>query len=227
MRYLVPAMALAAMAAPAGALDPQSVARTLEPSVVRVMVVGPDGAASGSGFVVSWAGHVVTNFHIVEPHIEAGWNMFVLPSGGAPKDRRPAALVKAFPGEDLAVLQVKGLDLPPVQLSGTGAESGAKGMTIFAAGFPEAGARLGAGLQTSFTGGTVSRVFTGSWSAEGPRIRIIQHSAPTNPGNSGGPVVNACGQVVGVNSQREMAIVIGPIGIPIATDFIQGVFFAS
>jgi len=56
---------------------------------------------------------------------------------------------------------------------------------------------------------------------------LIQHTAPTNPGNSGGPIVNACGQVVGVNSQREMAVVFSPLGLPIVTDVIQGVFFAS
>jgi S1-C subfamily serine protease len=221
------ATAMAFAAAPAAAVDPQSVAKMLEPSVVRVLAIGPDGAASGTGFVISRGGHVATNFHIVEPHIVAGWEIFVVESGVSPEDRRPAALVKAFPGEDLAVLRVEGLTRPPVRLSETDAERPAKGMPVFAIGFPGAGARLGLALETSFTTGTVSRLFTGSWSEEGSQIRIIQHSAPTNPGNSGGPIVNTCGQVVGLNSQREMAILLGPGGLPIVTDLIQGVFFAS
>ncbi len=209
------------------AVDPQSVAKMIEPSVVRVIAIGPEGEASGSGFVVSRDGHVVTNFHIVEPHIEANWKIFVAESGVALKDRRPANLVKAFPGEDLAVLKIEGLTLPLVQLSEIDAERPAIGMTVFAIGFPGAGGRLAADVGTSFTAGSVSRLFTGAWSEEGPQIPIIQHSAPTNPGNSGGPIVNACGQVVGVNSQRELAILLGPGGLPIVTDLIQGVFFAS
>ncbi|NIO43068.1 MAG: hypothetical protein GTO41_24670, partial [Burkholderiales bacterium] len=102
-----------------------------------------------------------------------------------------------------------------------------RGPTLFAIGFPGAGTRLSTDLKMSFTTGTINRVFTGSFSERGPQIRIIQHSAPTNPGNSGGPIINACGQVVGVNTQREMAIIIGPGGLPFVMDFIQGVFFAS
>lgn len=224
---LVPAAVTVMSAAPVAAVDPQSVARTLEPSVVRVLTAGPQGVVSGTGFLVSRSGHVATNYHVVAPHIEAEWAIFVTGSGVSGEDRLPASLIEAFPGEDLAVLQVEGLSGPPVRLSEVDAGSPEKGTPIFAIGFPDVGDRLGAGLETSFTTGTVSRVFTGSWSEEGPRIAIIQHSAPTNPGSSGGPIVNACGQVLGVNSQREMAILVGPGGLPIVTDLIQGVFFAS
>jgi S1-C subfamily serine protease len=225
--FILPATAILLAAAPAAAVDPESVAEMLEHSVVRVLAIGPDGAASGTGFVVGRGGHVATNFHIVEPHIEAGWEIFVVESGVSPEERRPATLIEAFPGEDLAVLRVAGLVSLPVRLSEADAERPAKGTPVFAIGFPGAGARLGILLETSFTTGTVSRMFTGSWSEDGPQIQIIQHSSPINPGNSGGPIVNSCGQVVGVNSQREMAIFLGPGGLPIVTDFIQGVFFAS
>ncbi|NIO43067.1 MAG: hypothetical protein GTO41_24665 [Burkholderiales bacterium] len=117
--------------APAAAINPQSVAKLLEPSVVRVVVIGPEGETSGSGFVVSRSGHVATNFHIVEPHIEANWKLFVTGGGVSSKDRRPAILVKAFPGEDLAVLQVRGLTRPPAQLSETDSERPAQGAYPF------------------------------------------------------------------------------------------------
>ncbi len=223
---LATAMTLAA--GPAVAIEPQAVADALEPSIVHVFAVGPlDRAVSGTGFVVSRSGHVATNFHIIAPHVERDWKILVAASGAPPDERLPATLIAAFPGEDLAVLQVEGLGRPPVRLSEIDADHPAKGASLFAIGFAGAGDRLGAVHETSFTTGIVSRVFAGAWSEDGPRIRIIQHSAPTNPGNSGGPIANACGQVVGVNSQREMAILLGPLGIPIITDVIQGVFFAS
>lgn len=211
----------------AAAIEPQSVAKMLEPSIVRVIATGPEGTATGTGFVVSRDGHVATNLHVVDPLFQGGWTIFVVESGVAPESRRPARLVEAFRAEDLAILQVEGLTRPPVQLSEIDAGRPAKGATIFAIGFPEAGGRLGSASETSFTIGSVSRLFSGSWFADGPQFGLIQHSAPTNPGNSGGPIVNACGQVVGVNSQREMAVVFSPLGLPIVTDVIQGVFFAS
>ncbi len=221
-------LALALMATPVFAVEPHEVARALEPSIVRVLVMGPGGAASGSAFQVSHAGHVATNYHIIKPHVESGWKIFVVRSGAAADDDRLAAtVVKGFPNEDLAILHVEGLRGPAVTLSDVDTAGLAKGMPIYAIGFPAAGGRLGLGRETSFTSGALSRSIVGSWTKDGPQIRIIQHSAPTNPGNSGGPVANACGQVVGINSQRELAIVVGPGGLAIPTDFIQGVFFAS
>ena len=98
---------------------------------------------------------------------------------------------------------------------------------MFAIGFPGVGDRLGPVDEASFGSGTVSRHFSGPWSADAPAIRIIQHTAPINPGNSGGPLVNGCGHVVGVNSQREAQMVLGPGGLPIVIDPIQGMFYSS
>jgi hypothetical protein len=114
-----------------------------------------------------------------------------------------------------------------VALSEADADSLPQGMQVFAIGYPEAGGRLGGGAGTTFTAGLVNRIFVGAWTADSARIRIIQHSAVTNPGSSGGPVVNPCGQVVGLNTEREMAMLITPIGLPLIYDVIQGVFFAS
>ncbi len=221
-------LALASMVAPAIAVEPHEVARDLEPSIVRILVMGPDAAASGSGFQLNGAGHVATNYHIIQPHVEADWEIFVVRSGAAADgDRLAATLVKGFPNEDLAILQVQGLEGSPATLSEVDKEELAKGMPIYSIGYPVAGRRLGLGGEPSFTSGAMSRSIVGSWMEGSTQIRIIQHSAPTNPGNSGGPVANACGQVVGINSQRELAVVIGPGGLAIPTDFIQGVFFAS
>ena len=150
-----------------------------------------------------------------------GWRILVGAAGG--QDRRAATLVEAFPGEDLAILRVDGLDRPPVTFSRVVEDRLAKGGQVFAIGFPGVGDRLGPVDVASFAPGTVSRLFSGPWAEDAPVIRIIQHTAPTNPGNSGGPLVNGCGQVVGVNSQREVQMVLAPGGVPLVTDPIQGV----
>ena len=225
--FLVVATWVAIAATAASAIEPTTVARRIEPSMVRIQVTGPGSSAAGSGFVVSAQGHVATTYHIVRPHLELGWEISVTESNAPPETRRPVTVVASYPGEDLAILEVDGLDRPPARLSEADTDSPAKGTTIFALGFPGAGGRLGADSATSFTAGMANRLFVGAWTKDSPGIRIIQHSAATNPGNSGGPVVDPCGQVVGVNTEREIAVVAGPGGLPLVVDVIQGVFFAS
>lgn len=227
LTYTTAALACLLLPDPAGGIEPTSVARHIEPSMVQILVEGGGRQVGGSGFVVSEEGHVATAFHVIERHVELGWEIFVVESGAAAGTRHSAAVAGSFPEEDIAVLKVDGLSRPPVVLSQADTESLPQGMQVFAIGYPGAGGRLGGDSGTSFTAGLVNRIFVGAWTADSPRIRIIQHSAATNPGSSGGPVVNPCGQVVGLNTEREMAMLITPTGLPLIYDVIQGVFFAS
>ncbi len=203
------------------------VAKRLDRSVVRIFVVGPQGAASGTGFVISRDGLAVTNFHVVQAYQDGSWSIVVADRVAGKEHRRPAELVQAFPGEDFAVLRVEGLDRPPVTFANLGDHELTKGLEVFAIGFPGAADRLGPVDEASFVRGAISRTFSGPWAEGAPTIQIIQHSAQTNPGNSGGPMIDWCGYVVGINSQREAHIVFGPGGIPLVADPIQGVFYAS
>lgn len=231
-RYLISAIVTAAIVVgtivpPTAAIEPPVVARQIQPGMVRVIVEHEGRRISASGFVVSALGHVATNYHMIRPHVDANWEVFVVESGTPIESRRPATVVEIFPAEDLAVLHVAGLDRQPLTLVEIDAGLPRQGATIFAIGYPGAGSRLGGEGGTSFTSGMVNRLMSGAWTPDSMEFSIIQHSAPTNPGNSGGPIVNACGQVVGVNTERELAVVRGPTGLPILTDIIQGVFFAS
>ncbi len=116
------------------AIEPTTVARLVERSMVRVIVKGPAGAGSASGFVVSREGHIATAYHAIKPHIEMSWDLFVVESGAAPKTRRTATLIKAYPDEDLAVLKVEKLDRPAIALSESEIDTLAKGMAVFAIG---------------------------------------------------------------------------------------------
>lgn len=199
----------------------------LDQSVVRIFVVGPEGTFSGTGFVINRDGYIATNFHVIEDHLERQWGIFIADRGANELDRRPAQLVKSFAGEDLAILRTPGLKRRPVIFAKAHGGDPLKSAEISAMGFPAVGDRLGPVDDASFVSGTVSRVYSASWTAGAPEIPIIQHTAPTNPGNSGGPLLNRCGQVIGINTQREVQIIDGPGGIPIVTDPIQGVFYAS
>lgn len=208
--------------------DPvERIAKRLDQSVVRIFVVGPQGTASGTGFVVNRDGFVVTNFHVVEAHQEMSWSIVVADRVAGKEYRRPAELFQALPGEDLAILRVEGLDRLPVTFASRGSQGPTKGLEVFAIGFPGAADRLGPVDEASLVSGAVSRTFSAPWAEGAPAIQIVQHTAPTNPGNSGGPLVDWCGHVIGINSQREAHVIFGPGGIPLVTDPIQGVFYAS
>ena len=128
-------------APPTAAIEPPTVARLVEPSMVQIIVEGPVRTVSASGFVVSKQGHIATAYHVVAPHIEGGWNLFVVESGATLEARRAATVVQAYPAEDLAVLKVENLDRPAAPLGESGTDTLTKGMTVFAIGYPGVGDR--------------------------------------------------------------------------------------
>ncbi|MEV0897883.1 trypsin-like peptidase domain-containing protein [Actinoplanes sp. NPDC049802] len=161
------------------------VAERVMPSVVTVRVSG----AIGSGFVVSTDGYVITNDHVVEG---AGEGLSVSFSDGS---TATAKLVGRDPESDVAVIKVAKGGLTPVLLGNS--DDIAVGDPVLAFGSPLA-------LVNTVTQGIVSAmdrpIQAGEAGGTTRYYAAIQTDAAVNQGNSGGPLVNAGGQVVGVNS---------------------------
>jgi 2-alkenal reductase len=166
-----------------------AVVKSASPAVVTVINTlgdnSPGGAsrASGSGVIIDSDGHIVTNNHVVEG--EASLNVIF-----ADGSRRPAQLIGTDPLNDLAVLQVEGSVPGMIALGDSNTLQ--PGETVVAIGSP-----LG-DYRNTVTVGVVSALnrSVGGDSPEG----LIQTDAAINSGNSGGPLINLRGEVVGINT---------------------------
>lgn len=146
------------------------------------------GPASGSGFVIDDAGHILTNAHVVEGAKE------ITVEVGEDGEQRKATLVGSDPSSDVALLGVEeSNDLTPLEL-GDSAKAEV-GDAVVAIGNPF-------GLDRTVTTGIVSAKQRQIQAPNGFSISdVIQTDAAVNPGNSGGPLLDAEGRVIGINSQ--------------------------
>jgi S1-C subfamily serine protease len=150
----------------------------------------PELSALGSGFVIDKAGHIVTNYHVVE-----GANDVTVSFSN--RDTVKAEVVGTDPSTDLAVLRVNtsASGLRPLTLGNSDAVQ--VGDQVVAIGNPF-------GLDRTVTAGIVSALQRLITAPNRFTIdHVIQTDAPINHGNSGGPLINSRGQVIGVNTQIE------------------------
>jgi S1-C subfamily serine protease len=141
--------------------------------------------AAGSGFVISSDGYIITNNHVIE-----GAEVINVAFGGG--DILKAGLTGADPSTDIAVIKVYGGDLKTLQFANSDLIE--PGQIAIAIGNP-------LGLQHTVTAGVVSATGRTLRATNGRLIDdIIQTDAALNPGNSGGPLVNSEGKVIGVNT---------------------------
>ena len=173
-------------------------------NVVTQTYFGQDQAqALGSGFVIDKDGHVVTNYHVVQDAEEVFVNF-------SSNDRMRAKVVGVDPATDLALLEIDAHQraLSPLDLGNSDAVQ--VGDPVIAIGNPF-------GLERSVTAGIVSALQRQIRSPSGFAIdKVIQTDAAINSGNSGGPLLNEQGQVIGVNSQIATAGSDGNVGIGFA-----------
>lgn len=143
---------------------------------------------SGSGLIWDGAGHIVTNYHVIEGASEAQIQM----SDGRQFN---AQLVGVSPQHDLAVLKIGGAGFSAPARVPIGTSSDLQvGQNVFAIGNPF-------GLDWTLTKGIVSALDRSLPNENGPDIRhLIQTDAAVNPGNSGGPLLDSAGRLIGINT---------------------------
>ena len=160
------------------------------PSVVSITTHTRSGTATGTGVVFSADGYIVTNYHV----IDGGERYTVLLT-----DQRelPAVLVGDDPTSDLAVLRVNADDLEPAEFGDS--DTLRVGDSVVAIGDP-----LGVEYRGTMTDGIVSAI-NRNVNLNGRTMNLIQTNAALNSGNSGGPLINSCGQVIGINTIKVAA----------------------
>lgn len=193
-----------------GTLDVHAVLQKVRPSVVSIHTGTRGGQAAGSGIILSSGGVVLTNAHVVD----GAQSIEIDLADGRTVDAR---LVGAVTDADVAVLQAENLTEPV-----TPAELGSSDTLQVGDAVVAIGNALNLGEAPSVTTGIVSAL-NRSISAPGGLVldNLIQTDAAINPGNSGGPLVNARGEVVGVNT--AIAADAQNVGFALAIDAIRSI----
>jgi putative serine protease PepD len=170
-------------------LDARQIYNASKNAVTYIVADTAEGQATGSGFVVSKDGLIVTNDHVVDGATQVQVKI------GTSNQAQDATVVGADPSRDLALLKVDASNLPTLSLGDS--SSVGVGDPTYAIGNPF-------GLDHTLTTGIVSALQRSLQAPDGATISgAIQTDAALNPGNSGGPLLDSSGKVIGVNSQIQ------------------------
>ena len=170
-----------------GGLSLQDIYSKTINAVVSISCTGNGGTSTGSGVVISEQGYIVTNAHVVE---NARFVQVLLNDG----TEHEARIIGADELTDLAVLQVDSTGLVAAEFGDSA--SLRVGDTVVAIGDP-----LGIELRGTMTNGIVSAI-NRDIVTDGRTMTLIQTNAALNSGNSGGPLLNCYGQVIGINTMK-------------------------
>ena len=191
------------------------------PSVVTISATSSHGDSLGSGFVIGEAGYILTNEHVIYGVADQGLSVTL-----SDNTTLPASVVGREPESDLAVLKVARENLTPVHLADSNTVE--VGDSVFAIGAPLA-------LPGTVTSGIVSAldrtIETSDIGGVKRYYAAIQTDAAVNRGNSGGPLFDLSGRVIGINSVIKSLVEdgteAGNIGIAFAIPINQAARIAS
>ena len=170
-----------------GALSLQEIYKKCIGSVVSIAASSQSGKSSGTGIVLSADGYLITNHHVIE-------NAQVIAVQTSDDRQFQASIIGSDEASDLAVLKVDATDLQPAEFGDS--DKLAVGDRVVAIGDP-----LGAQLRGTMTSGIVSAI-NRDLEVNDRTMTLIQTDAALNNGNSGGPLINCYGQVIGINTMK-------------------------
>ena len=170
-----------------GALSLQEIYKKCIGSVVSITASSQSGKSSGTGIVLSADGYLITNHHVIE-------NAQVIAVQTSDERQFQASIIGSDEASDLAVLKVEADDLQPAEFGDS--DKLAVGDRVVAIGDP-----LGAQLRGTMTSGIVSAI-NRDLEVNDRTMTLIQTDAALNNGNSGGPLINCYGQVIGINTMK-------------------------
>ena len=187
-----------------GLITPEIVEKVSK-SVVLLKGTSDSGTVLGSGFLLSSDGKIATNLHVIREMRTGGVQL----QSGEVFDT--FSILAFDERKDLAIVQIAGFDLPAIDVGNSNEVK--TGEPVIAIGSPR-------GLQGTVTAGIVSSV------REDPTgFKVIQTDAAANPGNSGGPLVNGRGQVIGVVTSKLRASEGLNFAMPI--NYVRGLLAAA
>ena len=185
----------------------QTVAITTEITYTNVWGNTTSGAVKGSGFILSPDGYIMTNYHVIEDAVAGGYDIEVLLYDGT---KYIANVVGYAEDDDVAVLKIDAEGLNAVTIGDS--DSLLVGQSVYAVGNPLCE------LEFSMASGMVSatdREITTSENGRTKTITMFQIDAPINSGNSGGPVYNSRGEVVGIATAKYSSTGVEGLGFAI------------
>lgn len=187
----------------------QVVGITTDVTYTNIFGQTSSGAVSGSGFIISADGYILTNYHVISDAVEGGYAVKVYLYDGT---EYTATIVGYEQDNDVAVLKIDATGLNPVTLGDS--DSMAVGETVYAVGNP-----LGE-LEYTMTSGMVSALdrditSTDETTGAATTINMFQIDAAINSGNSGGPVYNSRGEVIGIVTAKYSSTGVEGLGFAI------------
>ena len=171
----------------AGALSLQEIYRRCSGSVVSIISVTQSGKASGTGIIMSADGYIITNHHVIE-NAQA---VSVLTNDDK---EYTASIIGSDETSDLAVLKIEASGLQAAEFGDSSVLQ--VGDSVVAIGDP-----LGVTLRSTMTDGIISAI-NRDLTVNDRTMNLIQTNAALNNGNSGGPLINCYGQVIGINTMK-------------------------